>query len=168
MSCLGFYKNSSLLLPLLLFLNENQFNLVYCNFLEYLMKRMMMACICLERFNFTNLHLPFFVRFLGVIACSTKSDRSSPSSLSLPLSVTKCCCRFCLNILPVSFWWFGLSLYWTCNKKLYVFQALQTTRYRTNNWTTIPWEIHWHNWKNWQANDYFAKKVHSTLLKNLK
>ena len=89
-----------------LFLNGNQFNLESCSFLGYLMKRMI-ACLCLERFNFTNLHLPFFVRFLGVIACGSKSDWVSPSWLSLPLSVDKCCCWFFLNILPAdSFFWF--------------------------------------------------------------
>ena len=135
------------------------------------MKRMI-AWICLERFNFTKLQLPFFVRFLGVIACGTKSDWLSLSSMSLPLSVANCCCRFFLNILPTDsfafLWWFRLSLHWTCNKNLYIFQALQATRYRTDNWTTISLEIHWHIWKNWQANGYFAKKVHLTILKNHK
>ena len=135
------------------------------------MKRMI-ACLCLGRFNFTNLHLPFFVRFVGVIACGNKSDWSSPSSLSFPLSVDKCCCRFFLNILPAdSFFCFGfddlgcLSIE-PVKKKNYIFQALQATRYRTNNWRTIPWEMHWHIWKNWQANGYFAKKGTVNIFKN--
>ena len=76
------------------------------SFLGYLTKRMI-ACFYLEIFNFANLHLPFFIRFLGVIACCTRSDWLSPSLLSLPLSVAKCFCRFFLNILPAdSFFYF--------------------------------------------------------------
>ena len=77
------------------------------------------------RFNITNLCFHFFVHFLGVIACGTKSDSLSPSSLSLPLSVAKCCCRFFLNVLPAdSFFCFPLgdlvclSTEPTSNKKL--------------------------------------------------
>ena len=71
------------------------------SFVGYLMERVI-ACLCLERFNFTNFHLPFFVRFLDVIACGTKSEWLSPSSLSLPLSVAKCC-RFFLNVLSADY-----------------------------------------------------------------
>ena len=99
MSCYKFQENCSLLLLLLfLLLNGNQFNLKSCSFLGYLKKRMI-VCLWLEVFNCTNLHLPFFKRFLGVITCGTKSYWLSLSSLSLPLSVTKCC-RFFLKILP--------------------------------------------------------------------